>query len=136
MNLGSSNRQIYDKCSYDKYIFESTSPLNYNTYQGKFENCNKCVHKNNYWVPYHPKIVDVDSELKNITRPLSDCDQFKYYPYCDKSGLCTSTYDKSVPVVPAQEVCPIIYNNIKKTKNPGYHLPDPNFCKKLNKKYK
>jgi len=125
---GSSNRQIYDQCNFQKRTYESTSPLSYQLYQGKFENCNKCI-ADKFYVPFQPEIVDIESELKNITRPLSDCDQFKYSPTCKRSGLCTSTFDRSVPIVLAPEVCPIIYNNIPRQTNPGYHLPNPNFCK-------
>lgn len=128
MNTGSSNRPIYDACSYQKRLYESTSPLAYQLYQGKHENCNKCIY-DKFYVPYQPEIVDIESELKNITRPLSDCDQFKYSPKCKKSGLCISTFDKTVPIVLAPEVCPIIYNNIPRQTNPGYRLPNPNFCK-------
>ena len=126
MNLGASNRLKYDTCSYEKYLYESTSPLSYNLYQGKFENCNKCVY-DKFWTPY--QLVDIETELRNQTRPLSHCDQFKYSPDCKRSGLCLSTFDRSVPVVLAPEVCPIIYNNIPRVTHPGYHLPNANFCK-------
>ena len=33
----SSNRLCYDKCAYDKKLKQSTSPLDYNLYTGKFE---------------------------------------------------------------------------------------------------
>lgn len=125
---GSFNRLMYDNCSYQKSLYESTSPLSYNMYQGKYENCNKCI-SDKFYVPYQPEIIDVESELWNITRPISDCDQFKYSPACKRSGLCLSTFDKSAPVVFAPEVCPIVYNNIPRQTHPGYHLPDPDFCK-------
>ena len=125
MNQGHSNRLIYDKCSYGKQLHESTSPLMYQLYQGKYENCNKCVYDKIYF-PY--ELVDIESELRNQTRPLTHCDQFKYHPRCKKSKLCVSTFDKSVPVVPAPEVCPIIFNNIPKQQTPGYTMPNPNFC--------
>ena len=130
MNIGSSNRLKYDNCSYQKDIYESTSPLNYNLYQGKFENCNKCIY-NKFWVPYD--LVDIESELRNQTRPLSNCDQFKYSPACKKTDLCVSTYDKTVPITYAPEVCPIVYNNIPRVQDPGYKLPPSEFCKKNRK---
>lgn len=125
MNIGSSNRLLYDNCSYQKQLYESTSPLAYNLYQGKYENCNKCIY-DKFWTPY--QLVDIETELRNQTRPLSHCDQFKYSPNCRKSGLCVSTFNKDIPVVIAPEVCPIIYNNIPKQTHPGFCLPDPNFC--------
>lgn len=128
MNNGSSNRQLYDTCNYEKRLYESTSPLSYQMAFFKHENCNKCI-QDNFYVKYQPEIVDVESELLNITRPLSDCDQFKYSPTCKRSGLCLSTFDKSAPVVLAPEVCPIIYNNIPRQTNPGYKVPSANICR-------
>jgi len=125
MNIGSSNRTMYDNCAYQKNLYESTSPLSFTLYQGKFENCNKCVH-DKFWTPY--QLVDIETELRNQNRPLSQCDQFKYSPNCKRSNLCLSTFDPSIPVVPAPEVCPIVYNNIPKQLTPGYSLPNPNFC--------
>lgn len=127
MNIGSSNRQIYDTCSYEKRLYESTSPLAYMLYGGYAENCNKCT-SGGFYVKYQPEIVDIESELLNLTRPLSNCDQFKYNPKCGKSGLCTSTFHKSVPIVPGVDACPIIQSNIPKRTHPGYHLEDPNIC--------
>ena len=125
MNIGGSNRLKYDKCNYQKEINESTWPLMYQLYQGKFENCNKCIF-NKVYFPYD--LVDIESELRNQTRPNSHCDQFKYNPNCKKSNMCISTYDNSVPKVAVPEICPIIYNNIQKSKTIGYRLPNPNFC--------
>lgn len=132
MNSGSSgafNRQKYDTCNYQKVITESTAPLAYQLYFGAHENCNKCLY-DNFYVRYQPEIVDVESELLNITRPLSECDQFKYSPTCKRSGLCLSTFDKTVPVVLAPEVCPIVYNNIAKWTNNGVRVPSMNICRK------
>lgn len=128
MNIGASNRSIYDTCAYTKQIYESTQPLAYALYAGYGENCNKCV-DDRFYVKYEPALINIDSELKNLTRPISKCDQFKYNPNCSKSGLCTSTFDRTVPVVPAPETCPIVYNNIPRFHHAGYVLPNPNICK-------
>lgn len=125
MNIGASNRLMYDNCAYSKALYESTSPLAYRLYQGAYESCNKCVDKH-FWAPY--QLVDIETELRNQTRPLSQCDQFKYSPSCKKSGLCLSTFNKDVPVVPSPEVCPIVYNNIPRITNKGYRLPHQGFC--------
>lgn len=127
MNIGSSNRLDYDNCAYQKKIYEATAPLDYMLYQGKFENCKKCLH-DKFWTPY--QLVDIETELRNQTRPLSKCDQFKYNPSCKKSALCMSTFDKDVPVVLAPEVCPIVHNNIKKNTTPGYTMPNQSPCGK------
>ena len=119
MNIGSSNRTKYDNCDYQKSLYESTSPLMYMTYFGSVENVNKCRY-DKFWTRY--QLVDVESELRNQTRPLSNCDQFKYSPTCKRSGLCLSTFDKSVPVVQAPEVCPIIFNNIPVYTDTGFKM--------------
>lgn len=124
---GASNRMLYDNCNYQRLTRQSTDPLAYNLYQGKYENCSKCIY-DNFYVPYQPEIIDMDSELKNLTRPLSDCDQYKYNPNCRKSRMCVSTFDKSNPVVLAPEVCPIVHNNIPRRTSPGYTMPNPDFC--------
>lgn len=123
---GSSNRPIYDNCAYQKRLHESTSPLAYRLYFGAQENCNKCVY-DQFYTRY--QLVDIETELKNQSRPLSQCDQFKYSPNCRASGLCLSTFDKNVPVVLAPEICPVVFNNIPRQTHTGFNLPNPNFCK-------
>lgn len=125
MNIGSSNRLPYDNCAYQKELYESTSPLLYNLYEGKHENCKKCLY-DKFWRPFD--LVDIESELKNITRPNTRCDQFKYDPKCKKSSSCISTFDKDIPVVFMADICPIIHNNIPKMTEPGYSLPPASIC--------
>ena len=129
MNIGSSNRSIYDNCDYEKKLYESTSPLAYRLYFGASENGSKCLY-DKFRVRYNSEIVDTESELLNLTRPLSNCDQFKYSPNCKRSGLCTSTFDRAVPIVLVPEVCPIVYNYIPRQTSTGVHLPSPKICKK------
>jgi hypothetical protein len=109
----SSNRLIYDTCEYEKRLVESTDPLNYQFFYGKFENCGKhgCLQKKNNT---RYDVVDVESELKNIVRPGSLCGQFKYNPDGSNS---TITADKA-PVVLEPSLCPITnhretYPNVK-----------------------
>lgn len=133
MNTGASNRPMYDQCNYQKRVFESTSPLGYVMYHGKFENCNK-FSCNDTPIRTPMELVDVESELRNITRPLSECDQHKYNPNCKRSATCWPT--KEMPVVSAPEVCPIIHNNIPRVTNNGLPaMPTGNaasvsFCKR------
>lgn len=222
-NNNGSNRQIYDDCYYKQYIHGSVSPFVYMVYEGKYENCGKC-RKDNFFHPYD--LVDVESELRNQTRPMSACGGWKYNPNtkmpackitksqpikfedpgrqyiyndnpteklvshyykdyqpniqfnnnkqinkpiqnntinteeklpylkenkteeklieefapvprqmtneqtpCMNSDTCEcnlrgfSTFDPSVPVVYPPELCPIVFNNIKKPNNPGYFIP-------------
>jgi hypothetical protein len=159
---GGSNKLIYDNCDYNQWYHDTTSPYEHVTYEGKFENCGKCREK--YFL--HPyDLVDVESELRNQTRPASRCGSWKYNPNipqnkcvttntkngkkiekfvvqpngtkypniissttrCDLNGI--STFDKSVPVMYPPEICPIVHNNIPKTLNKGFSIPDYIQCK-------
>jgi hypothetical protein len=76
----SSNRLIYDKCAYASEIKESTGPLEYNLYKGKYENCKQCP------VGEFPNDVDfgnradVESELYGLPRQGTKCPSLKYDP--------------------------------------------------------
>ncbi len=118
MNQGSSNRLVYDECAYAQKLGDSTSPFQYRTYMGAYENCDKCKY-DKFWRPFDPEIVDVESELKNISRPATKCANLKYSPTCKKSNMCMSTFDPSRPVVLLPDVCPIIFNNIPKQTSNG-----------------
>ena len=125
---GTFTRLQYDNCAYQKTLTESTDPLKYYLFEKKYENCGKCgVKENGFYRPFD--LVDEESELKGITRANSKCPQRKYNPSCKKGPNCTSTYDKSVPVVYAPEVCPIVHNNIPRMVTPGYSPPNQAFCK-------
>jgi len=129
-NSGSFNRLRYDRCAYEKDLHQSVEPLQYRMYAGQFENCGKCVFDDkSFYRPFDDAIVDMESELKGITRLASTCPQNKYSPTCKKSKSCTSTWDVSVPIVMAQEVCPIVKNNIRRMNNPGYELNVGLSCK-------
>lgn len=123
-NFGGTNQLIYDNCAYQKDLLISTNPGDYRLYFGQAENKNKCIVNGKVYFKQDPCVVDVESELKNIKRPVSKCDRFKYNPQCARSRLCTSTYDPTNPLVPDQTVCPIVFNNIRKPKYPGFFAPN------------
>jgi hypothetical protein len=125
---GYSTRLPDDPCAYNKRLSESTGVYAYTTYVGAFENCNKCVY-DHYTRPFDGDIVDVDSELSNRTRPASKCPSRKYSPRCKKSPNCLSTFDDSVPVVLAPEVCEICPTNIHWGLDTGIRDPKPSNCK-------
>ena len=128
---GASNRPIYDCCDYAQSLQQSVDPLQYNLYFGAQENCSKCIDKK-AWFKQDLAIVDIESDLLNLTRPLSNCDQYKYNPNCKASPECISTFDPNVPVILSPSLCPIVYNNIPVQTNPGYTLPNPNICSGKN----
>jgi len=126
---GGFSRQRYDRCAYQKDLWQSVEPLGWMMYPGKFENCGKCTYdEKSFWRPFDGQIVDAESELKNITRRATRCPQYKYLPGCAKSCYCTNTFDKTNPIVLAQEVCPIVHNNIPRMRGKGYELNTEPFC--------
>lgn len=125
---GASNRQIYDCCAYAQALQQSVDPLQYDLYFGAVENCNKCIDKK-AWFKQDREIVDIESDLWNITRPLTKCDGYKYNPNCKTGPNCVSTFDPNAPRILSPSLCPIVYNNIPIQTNPGYTVPDPaNVC--------
>lgn len=127
-SIGTFNRLPYDMCAYSRTLRQSTSPLMYNMSRYKYENCKMCTYDGKLWAPFD--LVDFESELLGLSRPNSKCNELEYDPRCPKSSLCTSTFDKSVPIVYAPDVCPVVCNNIKKMRTPGYILHQRDFCGK------
>ena len=79
----SFTRSQYDSCAYAKDIQESTSPLEYYLFTGKYENCKQCpVGKFTNNLPFGPK-TDVESDLFGITREQTRCPEKKYNPNCN-----------------------------------------------------
>ena len=76
----SSNRLIYDKCAYATEIKESTSPLEYNLFKGKFENCKQCPTGDFTNVVEFGARADVENELHGLSRPGTLCPSLKYNP--------------------------------------------------------
>ena len=68
---GASNRQIYDCCAYAQSLQQSVDPMQYQLYFGAHENCSKCIDKR-AWFKQDREIVDIESDLWNINRPLSN----------------------------------------------------------------
>jgi len=81
----SSNRLSYDACAYQKTLQESTGPLDYMMYTGKFENCAKCriefgVVGGNGVSLFSGNLVDLESDLRGQTRMASSCPSTFYNP--------------------------------------------------------
>ncbi len=108
----SSNRLIYDKCAYDRKLKESTSPLDYNLYGGKFENTAKCriefgtVGGNGVSI-HSGNLVDLESELRGQTRLNSLCPSTRYDPRrqpalrLNHQPSCQMQYYPQVPSAPS-----------------------------------
>lgn len=84
----SSNRLIYDTCAYKKNLQQSTDPLQYSLYTGKYENSAKCrielgsVGGNGVSL-FNGNLVDLESDLRGQTRQTSHCPCDKYTPKCN-----------------------------------------------------
>jgi len=107
----SSNRLTYDRCAYATEIKESTEPLEYNLFVGKYENCKTCpVGKYTNVLPFGPK-TNTESELWGITRHNTKCPSKKYQ---------AESQFKNAPLS-AAKMCESIYyitpNNLVKPKS-------------------
>ena len=74
----SFNRLPYDSCAYAKTLQQSTDPLDYNLYKGKFEACEQCpkgLYPNDLDFGIR---TDVESDLKGQVRVGSKCDGEKF----------------------------------------------------------
>jgi len=81
----SSNRLSYDNCAYQKSLQQSTGPLEYAMYTGKYENCAKCriefgVVGGNGVSLFSGNLVDLESDLRGQTRMASLCPKTMYNP--------------------------------------------------------
>ena len=95
----SSNRLKYDTCAYATTIKESTEPLEYWLYKGKYETCTTCSNANFTNNIEFSSRADVESELYGLTRPGTDCPSLKYdptksfnNPYLSPPIICQSIY--------------------------------------------
>ena len=124
-----SNRRIYDDCYYKQQLHDSVNPFFYMMYEGKHENCNKC-RKDKFYHPYD--LVDVESELRNQTRPLSACGGWKYNPNT-KRPACQTT--KSQPIKFESPFTNYIYHDNPTEKLIGhyYKMNQPNIENKESK---
>lgn len=126
MNQGGFTRTNYDNCAFNIRTLQSESPYENAMYQGKYEQCNKCTN-GQFWRPYDKEVIDLESELKGLTRNLSKCNNDKYYPTCPKSSVCTNTFDPSNPVILDRDVCPVINGYTAPTGN-RYVMKNPKIC--------
>jgi len=76
----SSNRLKFDTCAYATTIKESTEPLGYRLYKGKYETCTPCSNGDFTNNIDFPSRADVESELFGLTRLGTDCPSLKYDP--------------------------------------------------------
>jgi len=85
----SSNRLSYDSCAYKTDLKQSTDPLQYMLYQGKYYNDSHC--RNSFGLVggngvslYSGNLVDLESDLRGQTRMASECSSKMFQPSIDK----------------------------------------------------
>lgn len=86
MSHFSFSRSLYDECSLSKRNQESTSPFNWITDAATVESKDSCflyhaspfMHNSFKSIP--AETVDVESDLRNQTRPLTKCPEHKFSP--------------------------------------------------------
>ena len=88
----SSNRLMYDTCEYQTRLNESVGPLQYMLNPMRYENCNKCrmdlgVVGGTAVSHIKGNLVDLETELKGITRKASQCPSKKYQSPCPTGDL-------------------------------------------------
>lgn len=90
----SSNRLMYDACSTKQQVQGNGTIFEHQMYTGKYNNCKPCriilgqVGGNNVSVT-PGNMVDLESDLMGITRPLTDCSNGRYKPNCDCKNCTT-----------------------------------------------
>ena len=85
IEIMSSNRLMYDSCEAKQRVKDSTEPLNYMLYPGKYENCAKCRIElgavgGNAVSIFSGNMVDLESDLRGQSRPLSKCNANQFNP--------------------------------------------------------
>lgn len=126
----SFNRLPYDNCSYNQTLLESEGPGSYQlmTPANVSQMCMsddpyiRAQYMGSRHVP-GTSLIDVDSELMNITRPASECPSQKYIPHANSSSFCSSPNShqgKSTDTIPANNRNGYTAMNSQPTKTEGF----------------
>lgn len=118
----SSNRLIYDTCAYSQKLGESVGPLKYMLNPMKYENSKKCRHEKGL-LGSHPaslpagNLVDLENDLKGITRKTSLCAANKYSfqsgmnPNLNHLKSCQMIDYKKVKLTPGMKMQKCVHKN-------------------------
>ena len=108
----SFNRLPYDSCAYAKTLQQSTEPLDYNLYRGKYESCEQCI---DALFPSDLDFgvrADVESDLKGQVRTGSKCDNEKF----PKNANIIAEF---TPMIINQSIYNLTPNNLQKPNTNG-----------------
>ena len=103
----SNNNLIYDNCYVNRKYKEQKDQYEHIMYPGFNENINKCKGDKNCQL-YPSNLVDIESNLKNIVKPCSLCNNLQ-----DQKKFKLTNQHVCVP-----EIYPIVENNIRKDFKP------------------
>lgn len=112
----SSSRLLYDNCTVKTQIKDSTSPLSYQLFLGKYKNCNSCTGKFANDLNFGER-ASVESELRNNgIRAQSKCAGLKYNPKQSNQGNPISPH-----LLCERDITP---HNQKMPVNPGFDVAE------------
>jgi hypothetical protein len=108
----SFNRLSYDSCAYSKTLQESTDPLEYNLFKGKFESCINCPISNSTNILEFGIKTDVESDLKGQVRMGSRCPSEKF----PRNAAPAASFS---PAITCQSIYKLTPNNLVKPTTNG-----------------
>lgn len=134
----SLNSLFYDDCHCQLRLEDSRSILDYDIFVPKFENCCNC-RQNNKEVDRQRlgSRVDIESELRSLYRPNSNCPNRKYYPCPIDKNQCDPYYTLNHTVCDRDTVLPI-YQGLNRNYDTTYYRDidtcSMNKAKQMNQK--
>jgi hypothetical protein len=120
----SFNRLPYDSCAYAKTLQQSTDPLDYNLFKGKFESCETCTMGSFKSDLDFGVRSEVESDLKGQVRIGTKCDNLKF-------PTNSNTVAEFTPMITCQSIYSLTPSNLEKPLNNGLkdlHLYGQNSC--------
>ncbi len=131
---GRFTRKMYDGCSMQQNVKQSTDPLELVLDVNKYVHCNNICRPTAHFPPNAAQLVDVESSLMGIDKLASDCDSSKH-PFCGPNG-CLLTKDPRVAPHITPYACErghlgdnaVVTTNMQMPLNSGYRVPNTNIC--------
>ena len=118
----SSTRLIYDPCYCKLATHDSVSPMDYQLYKGKYENCHRC--KTNDGIVNniaYGKLIALENNLMNINSQASLCPNNQFNPKTANKGVAINPPDLCDIVPNHKYVCQINKKKCeKKHKGKGF----------------
>lgn len=112
-----SNRLIYDKCAAANEVNTNRNAYNYMTYDGKYSRSQCLMNRipsNSGVSQFAGSIIDLESDLRGITRYASKCPCAKYNP---KTNRYNNGYFKHQPSCNMFDEKPVWYRQLLGTSN-------------------